>query len=126
MAGSIANGEYKMVTQARKMTASEFLTLPVSNQFHELIHGEEIMSPSPTGEHQRVLLRLARLLQDVIPNGEILIAPIDVYLDEENVVQPDILWLSAGSVARWVEDKYIQGAPDLVVEIFSPGTARRD
>src|SRR5215831_11445086 len=106
-----------MAVHTRKMTAREFMALPVSNLPHELIHGEEIMSPSPSAKHQRALFRLAKLIERLIPNGEIIIAPMDVYLDDDNVVQPDILWIAENSKAKWVEDKYVTGAPDLVVEI---------
>jgi Uma2 family endonuclease len=115
-----------MATQTRKMTASEFLSLPVSNTFHELLHGEEIMSPSPTRKHQVTLGRLFSLLQHLKPDGEVILAPMDVYLDQSNVVQPDLLWIAEDSQCRWVDGKYLTGAPELVVEIFSPGTARRD
>jgi Uma2 family endonuclease len=115
-----------MATETRKMTASEFLQLPVSNLPHELINGEEVMAPAPTGNHQRVLLEAAILLKRLVPNGEVLIAPVDVYLDDLDIVQPDIVWVAEGSHCTWVEDKHLRGAPDLVVEIFSPGSLRRD
>ncbi len=115
-----------MALEIRRMTASEFLTLPVSNLPHELIHGEEIMSPSPTRNHQRVSGRLFKLLSSLVPNGEVYYAPVDVVLDVQNVIQPDLLWVAEKSACVWVEGKYLSGAPDLAVEIFSPGTARRD
>src|SRR5256885_11123630 len=115
-----------MAIQARKMTANEFLALPVTNLPHELIHGEEVMSPSPTGSHQRTSRRLFKVIEQAIPNGEVFYAPVDVYLDADNVVQPDILWVAEGSACKWIDDKYLEGAPDLTVEIFSPGTVRRD
>ncbi len=115
-----------MATQVRKMTANEFLALPVSNLHHELINGEEIMSPAPTGKHQRAVGNLFIFVKHIVPNGEVLFAPVDVYLDDENIVQPDVLWVAAGSTCTWVEDKYLSGAPDLVVEVFSPGTVRAD
>lgn len=115
-----------MAIQTRKITANEFLELPISNLPHELLDGEEIMSPAPTIEHQRVLFRIAQLLAGIIPNGEVFLAPLDLYLDESNVVQPDIVWIAEGSTCIPIEGKYFKGAPDLVVEIFSPGTGRRD
>jgi Uma2 family endonuclease len=116
-----------MATQTRKMTASEFLALPESNLHHELIRGEEIMAPSPTGKHQRLLGRFYKLIDRLIPDGEVLVAPMDVQLDESNVPQPDIIWVAEHSACHWAGgDKYLQGPPDLVVEIFSPGTFRRD
>src|SRR5688572_29670021 len=115
-----------MAIQARKMTATEFLTLPESNLPHELINGEEIMSPAPTTEHQRVVRKLSKLLDTLIPNGEIFFAPIDLYIDEDNVVQPDLLWISAENTEAIIEKNFVRGAPDLVIEVFSPGTVRRD
>jgi Uma2 family endonuclease len=115
-----------MATQVHKMMANEFLALPVSNLHHELINGEEIMSPAPTGNHQRGVFRVAKLVERLAPNGEVLFAPVDVYLDDENILQPDVLWIASGSACTWFKDKYLRGAPDLVVEIFSPGTVRND
>ena len=60
--------------------------------------------------------------------GEVLYAPVDVVLGQgrqREVVQPDILWVS-GSRKEIIKEQEIQGAPDLVVEILSPGTEERD
>ncbi len=115
-----------MAVETRKMTASEFLALPVSNTFHELLNGEEIMSPSPSGTHQRIAGRLFDLIRRLVPSGEVIFAPLDVYFDDLNITQPDVLWIAEGSACAWVEDKHLRGAPDLAVEILSPGTARVD
>src|SRR5262249_12385845 len=71
-------------------------------------------------------VRLTKVVERLIPNSEVLIAPVDVYFDESNILQPDLVWVAEGGVAKSVENKYLKGAPDLVVEIFSPGTVRRD
>lgn len=116
-----------MAIQTRKMTASEFLALPESNLHHELIDGEEIMSPSPTGDHQRLVFRVAKVVEQLMPHGEVFFSPLDVYLDDTNIVQPDVLWIAQGSACTWVDgDKYLRGAPDLVVEVLSPGSVRFD
>jgi Uma2 family endonuclease len=115
-----------MTVQTRRMTAREFLALPTTNMPYELIHGEEIMSPSPTLSHQRLSSRLFKLIERLVPNGIVLYAPLDVYLDEENVVQPDVLWVAEGGACKPVADKYLSGAPDFIAEILSPGTALRD
>jgi len=49
------------------------------------------------GTHQRVLFRVAKLIERLIPNGEVLIAPMDVYFDEQNVPQPDVFWIASNS-----------------------------
>ena len=84
------------------------------------------MSPSPTVIHQRLVRLVFKLLERSIPNGEVFFAPLDVYLDEENVIQPHVLWVAQDNTHILVEDKRLVGAPDLTVEIFSPGTALRD
>jgi Uma2 family endonuclease len=115
-----------MNSEPRKKTVSEFLQLPTSNLNHELINGLESGPRSQTGTHQRALLRRAMLVTRLVRNGEVFVAPVDVYFDDFNIVQPDVLWVAEGSKCTWFEDKYLQGAPDLVVEIFSPGSLRRD
>jgi Uma2 family endonuclease len=107
------------------MTASEFFALPETNTPTELIDGELIVAPAPIPMHQRISRLGLYVLQDLIPNGELFFAPIDVYLDEINIVQPDILWVAADGQCQ-ITDKRLVGAPNLVVEIFSPGTSRRD
>ena len=115
-----------MAVETRHMTASEFLVLPESNTPHELINGEDIMSPSPVANHQIISMQLTLLLNSLIPDGRLFAAPMDVYFDESNIPQPDLFWISAHSTTAQITQPYIKGAPDLIVEIFSPGTARRD
>jgi Uma2 family endonuclease len=50
---------------------------------------------------------------------------MDVYFDEHNTPQPDIIWVAENSRCV-IGEKRLEGPPDLLVEIFSPGTARRD
>src|SRR4051794_25235175 len=111
-----------MAIHARKLTASEYLALAVSNRPHELINGEEIVSPCPSVAHQRLLARLFDLLRKLVPDGEVFLAPLDVYLDDLNVVQPDLLWVAANNTNIMIGDNFLRGAPDLAVEIFSPGS----
>jgi Uma2 family endonuclease len=108
-----------------RMTAKAFFELPESNLPTELIDGELIVSPAPIPEHQNVSVELIILLRGLIPNGKLYHAPIDVYFDEANSVQPDIVWVAEGSQC-FIGDKRLEGAPDLVIEILSPLTARRD
>ena len=92
----------------------------------ELIYGRFYLSPSPVSLHQYLALRIGRLLDDVAERtgGLALAAPMDVHLARHSVVQPDLLYVSPARseiVQNWIE-----GAPDLVVEILSPSTASRD
>lgn len=108
-----------------RMTAAEYFELPETTQITELLNGELLVSPTPVPKHQRSVFRTAQLLDDLIPHGEIFIAPMSVYLDTENIPEPDIIWVSDGGRCV-VGEKYLEGPPDLIVEVFSPSTARRN
>ena len=92
----------------------------------ELIHGRFYLSPSPIPLHQFLVTRIGRLLDDIAERtgGLTLVAPMDVHLADHSVLQPDILYISKqnlGIIHTWIE-----GPPDLVVEILSRSTASRD
>jgi Uma2 family endonuclease len=107
------------------MTAAAFFALPESNLPTELLNGALIVSPAPVPKHQRASRKLMNLLDDLAPDGELFNAPIDLYLDDANVVQPDIVWV-AGNSRCVITEKRLEGAPELIIEIFSPGTAKAD
>jgi len=95
---------------------------------YELIEGELFMVPSPGSYHQIILLNLLDFLRHHIKKtkaGIVVCAPLDVVLTPNDVVQPDILFISKERI-NIVTERNIQGAPDLVVEILSPGTLERD
>ena len=108
-----------------KMTADEFLQLPESLTLTELIDGQIIMAPAPETGHQITAARGYDIIKALASGGIVLFSPIDVYLDENDVVQPDVLWISPESNCK-IERKYVSGAPDLVIEVLSPSTALRD
>ncbi len=110
-----------------KMTAEEYLQLPDDGHRYELIEGVLYMAPSPLLLHQKVSLELTLLLADFVKEhhlGELYNAPLDVHLSPEDIYQPDIIFVSKENAA--ILQDWIRGAPDLVVEILSSGTARRD
>jgi Uma2 family endonuclease len=113
------------MTDQVKMTAEEFFELPETNQITELINGELIVSPPPIPEHQRLIGNTYVLLRQLIPDGVVFVAPIGVYLDEDNVPEPDIVWVAVNSRCVITKTR-LEGAPDLIVEVLSPGTERRD
>jgi len=108
-----------------RMTAAAFFELPETNTFVELIDGELIVSPSPIPQHQLLSFSLAKLVDRLQPDGKVFIAPMDVYFDEHYVTQPDILWVSAAKKSI-ITKKRIEGTPDLIIEIASPGTIKKD
>lgn len=85
------------------------------------------MSPAPLPYHQDVLLNLALLFRVFLMEhqaGKAYVAPVDVILGPDEVVQPD-LFVLLGDPKRKL-DGPLRGAPDLVVEILSPGSVYRD
>lgn len=123
---SVLDEQAEAPSASARMTADEFARLPETNLPTELINGEVIMSPSPIDVHQYSVLDIAQGLRKLIPNGRIVIAPMDVTFDDENTVQPDVFWIAEGSRCKRTETGHFRGAPDLIVEVISPGTARRD
>jgi len=111
-----------------RMTAQEFMLLPETNLPAELIDGELIMSLAPEDAHQQTSMKTILALAKILPEGgEFRHAPTDVYFDEINYFQPDIFWVSKDNQRCHLENgKYWRGAPDLIVEIFSPSTERSD
>ncbi len=113
-------------TEKPRKTVEDYLALP-DDVRAELIDGELYVTPSPVPDHQRVLLRLARVLGprlEAVHEGEVFIAPLDVHLPSGDVVQPDVLYVAKGN--RGIIQDWIRGVPDLVVEIVSPTGAERD
>lgn len=111
----------------KKYTYEDYCNTPEDKRY-ELINGELLMTPSPFTNHQRISRKLAfELIKFVTENkiGEVFVAPYDVYLDDENVVQPDILFIAKNNLPI-IGEKNVQGAPDLVIEILSEHSAYRD
>ena len=110
-----------------KFTVKDYMSMPDGKRY-QLLDGEMILAPSPNTRHQRILIRLVRAIEDFFAEnalGEVWSAPLDVVLSNHDVAQPDILFVSNSS-SSIVTEANIQGAPDLVVEILSPGTATYD
>lgn len=110
------------------VTYDDLKRLPDDGRRYEILEGQIYMSPSPTTRHQwtsgRLYLLLARWAAEKA-GGKVFYAPMDVLLAYDTVVQPDLIWVSPDRVDVLVKD-IIEGAPDLVVEILSPGTSERD
>ena len=109
-----------------RVTTQEFYQMPESMLPVELIDGAIIMSPAPELEHQDSALNLASFLKHRATNGHVYVAPVDVELDEHNVLQPDVLWVAPDSICKPFEGKRLIGAPDFVAEVLSPSSGARD
>lgn len=94
----------------------------------QLIENTLIMTPSPSVKHQEILNKINTLLYVYVDKnriGQVLTAPMDVYLDQKNAFQPDIIFVSNDQSEIMKEDG-IYGAPALIIEILSPATAKYD
>ncbi len=94
----------------------------------ELINGELYVVPSPTIQHQRVSRNLEYHICRFLEQhdlGELFDAPVDVVLSKENVVIPDLVFVSKEN-KHIITEKNIRGVPDLIVEILSASTKKRD
>ena len=112
-----------------KLTYDDFLLFPDDGKRHELIDGEHYVTPSPASVHQRIVgniyFSLRRFLE-MHPVGEAFLAPFDVVFGEHDVVAPDLLYISASRRDEILTKLHVRGVPDLVVEVGSPGTRKRD
>ena len=114
--------------RAVKLTYEDYCAAPADNRY-ELLDGELIMVPAPNLKHQRVSAEIHAQLRQFIKArslGTLLYAPCDVLLSANDVVQPDILFVSRQREHLLRDGQKVQGPPDLVVEILSPSTAERD
>lgn len=109
-----------------RISAQEYLAQPESKVPTHLLDGEMIVSPAPSTEHQLVVGNLYFLVRTLGAQGKAFVAPIDVYFDEQNIPQPDVLWIAPNNQRVTIERRYIKGAPDLIIEVVSPGTEKMD
>jgi Uma2 family endonuclease len=112
-------------TEAGPYRAADYWKLPEGEPV-ELVRGRLIMSPSPNILHQVILGSLNRVFEKAEEHsgGLCLTAPMDVILSDDTILQPDVLYIS--NERRGIVGSRVEGPPDLVVEILSPGTDRRD
>jgi Uma2 family endonuclease len=109
-------------------TAQDYKNLPETGPRYQLVDGNLIVAPAPNRYHQDISRNLEFILCAYLkkhPIGKMYHAPFDVYLDEHNVFQPDILFVSKER-AGILTDQGAEGAPELIVEILSPSTAQLD
>jgi Uma2 family endonuclease len=121
--------EITMPTATRKRwTYADYCRIPRDLLRHEIIDGRHFMNAAPDPYHQRVsryLLYQLMTLVELPGLGEVMDAPIDVHLGRGTVVQPDLV-VVLNHRKHIIGPKKLTGAPDLLAEILSPGTARCD
>jgi Uma2 family endonuclease len=126
MAGS---DRMRAAGSAVKLTYDDFVHFPDDGKRHELIDGEHYVTPSPNTRHQRIAGTLHGMMWTWLqthPVGQLFHAPYDVVFSDFDVVEPDLLYLSNERAAQVLTPLHAKGVPELVVEITSKGTRKRD
>ena len=121
--------QMKPVSPGVKLTYDDFVQFPDDGKRHELIDGEHYVTPTPIRKHQAIAMNLSGLIWWYLqqrPLGRVYGAPFDVIFSDHNVVEPDLLYISNERARQIETSPWVKGAPDLVIEIGSPGTRRRD
>lgn len=107
-------------------TYEDYAKLPDNGNQYEIVAGMLELKPSASTTHQRISQKLERILLASCENEYIIIdAPMDVILSEQDTRQPDILMVHR-SRAHIVQEHAVVGPPDLVIEILSPTSIKRD
>lgn len=105
--------------RGRELTRADLDAMPDDGHRYELIDGALVVTPAPTWRHQAALARLLILLDAACPPDlRVLMAPLDVALADDTVVQPDLLVARKSDFA----ERDLPAAPLLAVEILSPST----
>lgn len=116
-------GAVSTLPRGRAYTREDLEVMPDDGRRYELIDGSLIVTPAPALGHQRMVGKLHLLLQRACPTGlEVLLAPFDVTLAVDTVMQPDLL------VARTADltERDLPVAPLLALEVLSPSTRHID
>lgn len=116
---------------ALRWTSADLAVLPDNGKRYEIIDGELYMSRQPHWHHQRACLKICMALEAWSAQtgaGEANLAPGVIFADDDDVA-PDVVWLSAArrNAVLGIEG-HLHAAPELVVEVLSPGSVneRRD
>ena len=115
-------------TEPRRWTFAELAAeLPETNLPTELWDGELVMSPAPSFFHQEIVARFYKLLDAWVEQqhlGKTALSPVDMVLTPHRSVQPDVIFIASERLG--IIGERVTGAADLVAEVLSPGTRRRD
>lgn len=109
-------------------TYDDYAALSVDGQCYEIVNGVLYMTPAPSWSHQEIVGEFFAYLRTYIRTsglGSVFVAPVDVELAPNVVFQPDVVVLLKSS-GKKLKEHHIVGAPDLIVEVVSPGSETHD
>jgi Uma2 family endonuclease len=112
---------------AKRWNYEEYYRLE-ADQRHEIINGNLLMAPAPDLWHQSWAGDLYTIIRNQVQRhklGKVFTAPLDVVLDDENTVQPDLVFVATANLDI-LKSRAIFGTPNLLVELISPSSVRRD
>ncbi len=112
------------IDETKEWTVDDYMQLE-EGLLAQLLDGALIISPTPSPHHQWVIGQVYLKLHEKKQQGEFFFSPIDVYLDKKNVLQPDLIFISAEN-SKIISERGIEGSPDLVVEVVSPSNSYID
>lgn len=113
-----------------RWTYEDYRRLPDDGRRYEVLRGVLYVTTAPNPLHQTVLRNVVRLLirfLDEKPMGDFLFAPVDLILPNglSAPVQPDLIYSTRGWQGQ-MASQFLEGVPDLVLEVLSPSTRRYD
>ena len=117
-----------VINSQTKLTYDDYVQFPSDGKRHEIIDGDHYVTPAPETYHQRISRLIQYQLMQQIEDkglGEVYNAPTDLQFSQIDVVQPDLIVVLAAK-RRIITPTKIKGVPDLVVEILSRSTRKRD
>jgi Uma2 family endonuclease len=110
-------------------TAVDLASMPDDGQRYEVVRGEMLVTPAPTLPHQLIVARLFGELRLYLEShrlaDQLLMAPADITLSHDTLVQPDLFVADTAAgrrTGKWTDVTNLF----LVVEVVSPSTARND
>ncbi|HEY7029969.1 MAG TPA: Uma2 family endonuclease [Thermomicrobiales bacterium] len=112
----------------RPLTWEDLEATPESGHRYEIMQGELVVAASPGGPHQLAATWLAVIVAPHVYERKLGVfygSPVDVRFDLHNVVAPDLTFVSEAR-RHIITPHYIDGVPDLVMEILSKSTRRYD
>ncbi|HEX3869573.1 MAG TPA: Uma2 family endonuclease [Pirellulales bacterium] len=113
---------------ASHTTVADYFSMAEGPPYYQLVDGELHMSPSPNRYHQDIVRNITVPLAqhvETVGAGKLYFAPSDVVFGKNHVLNPDIYFFSVERTGM-LTVQGAEGAPDLVVEVLSPGTEKLD